>query len=60
MEYPSLNQYIEAIQYPESFDCAELQTLRPVKMGRRVVMSRGNYAVVFLPVTEFFLSTATM
>ena len=47
MEYPSLNQYIDAIQYADSFEAEALQALRPVKMGRSVAMSSGNYAVVF-------------
>lgn len=47
MEYPSITEYRDAIQYPESFDSKELQCLRPVKDGSEPVMTSGNFAVVF-------------
>ncbi|MBQ1199705.1 MAG: SUMF1/EgtB/PvdO family nonheme iron enzyme [Bacteroidaceae bacterium] len=47
MEYPSITEYRDAIQYPESFDSKELQCLCPVKNGSEPVMTSGNFAVVF-------------
>lgn len=47
MEYPSITEYRDAIQYPESFDSKELQCLRPVMNGSEPVMTSGNFAVVF-------------
>jgi formylglycine-generating enzyme required for sulfatase activity len=47
MEYPSITEYRDAIQYPESFDSKELQCLRPVMNGNEPVMTSGNFAVVF-------------
>ena len=47
MEYPSITEYRDAIQYPESFDSKELQCLRPVMDGSEPVMTSGNFAVVF-------------
>ena len=47
MEYPSITEYRDAIQYPESFDSKELQCFRPVKDGSEPVMTSGNFAVVF-------------
>ena len=47
MEYPSITEYRDAIQYPESFDSKELQCLRPVMDGSEPVMISGNFAVVF-------------
>ena len=47
MEYPSITEYRDAIQYPESFDSKELQCLCPVMNGSEPVMTSGNFAVVF-------------
>ena len=47
MEYPSISEYKEAVQYAESFETAELQNLRPVMSGNEPVMTSGNFAVVF-------------
>ena len=47
MEYPSITEYRDAIQYPESFESKELQCLRPVMNGNEPVMTSGNFAVVF-------------
>ena len=46
MEYPSITEYRDAIQYPESFESKELQCLRPVMNGNEPVMTSGNFAVV--------------
>ena len=47
MEYPSITEYRDAIQYPESFDSKEMQCLRPMMNGNEPVMTSGNFAVVF-------------
>ena len=47
MEYPSISEYKEAVQYADSFETAELQNLRPVMSGNEPVMTSGNFAVVF-------------
>ena len=47
MEYPSISEYKEAVQYADSFETAELQNLRPVMNGSEPVMTSGNFAVVF-------------
>ena len=47
MEYPSISEYKEAVQYADSFETSELQTLRPVMNGSEPVMTSGNFAVVF-------------
>ena len=47
MEYPSITEYRDAIQYPESFDSKELQCLCPVMNGSEPVMTSGNFSVVF-------------
>ena len=48
MQYPLITEYIEAIQYSESFESADLQALRPVlDANGRPMMTSGNFAVVF-------------
>ena len=47
MEYPSISEYKEAVQYADSFETSELQNLRPVMNGNDPVMTSGNFAVVF-------------
>lgn len=49
MEYPSISEYIEAVEYAEeTFEMAELRELRPVMDGNnRPLMTSGNFAVVF-------------
>ena len=47
MEYPSISEYKEAVQYADSFETSELQNLRPVMNGSEPVMTSGNFAVVF-------------
>lgn len=48
MQYPLITEYIEAIQYSESFESADLQALRPVlDVNGRPMMTSGNFAVVF-------------
>ena len=47
MQYPLITEYIEAIQYSESFESADLQALRPVlDANGRPMMTSGNFAVV--------------
>lgn len=47
MEYPSISEYKEAVQYADSFESAALRELKPVKVGNEPVMTSGNFAVVF-------------
>lgn len=49
MEYPSISEYIEAVEYAEeTFETAELCELRPVlDANGRPMMTSGNFAVVF-------------
>lgn len=47
MEYPSISEYKEAVQYVDSFESEDLQGLKPVMMGGEPVMTSGNFAVVF-------------
>ena len=47
MEYPSISEYKEAVQYADSFESAALKELKPVKVGGGPVMTSGNFAVVF-------------
>ena len=47
MEYPSITQYKEAVLFQESFEAEELKCLRPVMNGNELVMTSGNFAVVF-------------
>lgn len=47
MEYPSISEYKEAVQYADSFESEELRELKPVKVGGEPVMTSGNFAVVF-------------
>lgn len=47
MEYPSISEYKEAVQYADSFESAVLRELKPVKVGGEPVMTSGNFAVVF-------------
>ena len=47
MEYPSISEYKEAVQYAESFETSELKNLRPVINGGEPVITSGNFAVVF-------------
>ena len=47
MEYPSISEYKEAVQYADSFESAALKELKPVKVGNEPVMTSGNFAVVF-------------
>ena len=47
MEFPSISEYKEAVQYAESFETSELKNLRPVINGSEPVMTSGNFAVVF-------------
>ena len=47
MEYPSISEYKEAVQYADSFESAALRELKPVMVGSEPVMTSGNFAVVF-------------
>lgn len=47
MEYPSISEYKEAVQYVDSFESEDLRELKPVMMGAEPVMTSGNFAVVF-------------
>lgn len=47
MEYPSISEYKEAVQYVDSFESEDLRELKPVMMGGEPVMTSGNFAVVF-------------
>ena len=47
MEYPSISEYKEAVQYADSFESEELRELKPVMQGNEPVMTSGNFAVVF-------------
>lgn len=45
MQYPSVTEYKELVQIPECF--STLQNLSPVKENGKIVMTSGNFAVVF-------------
>ena len=47
MEYPSISEYKESVQYADSFESEELRDLKPVMVGSEPVMTSGNFAVVF-------------
>ncbi|MCQ2196454.1 MAG: hypothetical protein MJZ60_02900 [Bacteroidaceae bacterium] len=45
MQYPSVTEYKDLVQIPECF--STLQDLSPVRENGKIVMTSGNFAVVF-------------